>query len=119
MGREAGGRELRPGILPSVDMHWRGVALHQQAAGTRNLEQKVAAAGASLLTLSTRGGFHGAREEGLGAGEPHRRLQRGCGSTERGYPRAGPTPAPPPLIPLSPDSASAGWAGGPLGTAVT
>lgn len=25
----------------------------------------------------------------------------------------------PPVFPLSPDSASAGWAGGPLGTAVT
>ena len=76
-------------------------------------------AGASLLTLSSRGGLHGAREEGLGAGEAHGRLQMGSGSTEWRCPHPGPTPAPPPHIPLSPDSASAGWAGGPLGTAVT
>lgn len=32
----------------------------------------------SLLTLSSRGGVHGARNEGLGAGEAYRRLRRGA-----------------------------------------
>lgn len=99
-----------------------GVVLH---GGTAGIPGGVLLSGggggsrASLLTLSSWGGFRGSREEGLGAWETHRRLRRGRGSTERGCRHPGPTPAPPPLIPLSPDSASAGWAGGPLGTAVT
>lgn len=46
----------------------------------------------------------------------------GCGWGVAALSGGAPTPAqllPPSHIPLSPDSASAGWAGGPLGTAVT
>lgn len=34
----AEGRGLRPVTLPRVDMCWRRVVLHQEAAGTRYLE---------------------------------------------------------------------------------
>lgn len=118
-GVGAEGRGLRSGLFPSADANG---GLHCEAGGSGCWGRVLSGQALRRWSVPTHPECvgRGPRRQGGGAGSlgGPREAAKGRGSTECGVPPPWPTAAPLPSS-LSPDSASSGWAGGPLGTAVT